>query len=323
MLRIHFGAADLSRVRIAAAPDVTWEIVLSLLKLQEPGYYTAFDSWRRAVAGSIGPWLHTLVPLVPRCDYFPDFLTPQEGTLGLDAAVDAILHTPARRLRGEIELLAHHRRLPAWAHDVAAGRPSRLQLIAQTVRRYHDAVLTPLWPRIDQALAQDRSRRVRALAGEGCDGLLGSFAPLMRWSPPTLEVRYSLDRDLHLAGRGLLLVPMFFCWDTPVSLVDPELQPVLVYPVERDLDFDSALVPDRTGALCALLGTTRAAVLRSLERPCTTTELAHRAGICLASASQHAAVLRDAGLITTSREGRGVRHARTTLGHQLVGSGAV
>jgi hypothetical protein len=91
-----------------------------------------------------------------------------------------------------------------------------------TLRRYHDAVLAPFWPCIDRSLSLDRSRRVHALARGGGVGLLDTFAPMMRWSPPT-------------------------------------------------------------------------------------------------SASQHATVLREAGLITT-REGRSVRHCRTVMGHQLANS---
>jgi DNA-binding transcriptional ArsR family regulator len=321
-LRIHFTADDLGRLRMATRPDVTWEVVLSLLKLQHRYPVAAFDGWRRRAIRANGPWLRALSPLVPLGGYFADFLTPPEGTQGLDAAVDAILHTPVRQLRHEVELLNEQRRLPSWSHDLAAGRPGRMRLIAQTLRRYHDAVLAPFWPCIDRSLSLDRSRRVHALTCGGGVGLLDTFAPMMRWSPPTLEVRYCVSRELHLDGRGLLLVPSFFCWDTPVSLLDPELQPVLVYPVERGpaLGATGQRPPAQPGALNALLGHTRAAVLLALAWPCTTTELAERAGVGLASASQHATVLREAGLITTTREGRSVRHCRTVMGHQLANS---
>ncbi|MCU7730852.1 helix-turn-helix domain-containing protein [Actinoplanes sp. KI2] len=62
----------------------------------------------------------------------------------------------------------------------------------------------------------------------------------------------------------------------------------------------------------------RAAVLRAIEAPCTTTELARRAGTSVTSASQHAAVLRKAGLITTVRRGGAVVHSLTNLGTALL-----
>jgi hypothetical protein len=56
--------------------------------------------------------------------------------------------------------------------------------------------------------------------------------------------------------------------------------------------------------LAVLLGPTRAVVLRALAAPRGTVELAGVVGVSLASASEHAKVLRDANLIETSREGR-------------------
>jgi DNA-binding transcriptional ArsR family regulator len=44
-------------------------------------------------------------------------------------------------------------------------------------------------------------------------------------------------------------------------------------------------------------------------------------GISLAAASQHASVLRDAGLITTHRQGSAVLHVLTPLGAELLRGG--
>jgi DNA-binding transcriptional ArsR family regulator len=77
----------------------------------------------------------------------------------------------------------------------------------------------------------------------------------------------------------------------------------------------------RGAALAALVGRNRAAVLRATAHGCTTTELADRVGISLASASQHASVLRDAGLITTRRQGSAVLHVLTPLGAELLQAG--
>ncbi|MFG2311523.1 winged helix-turn-helix domain-containing protein [Streptomyces sp. NPDC048566] len=47
--------------------------------------------------------------------------------------------------------------------------------------------------------------------------------------------------------------------------------------------------------------------------------LADRAGVSAATASEHAGVLRAAGLITTVRDGSRVVHALTPLGEALLG----
>jgi len=71
--------------------------------------------------------------------------------------------------------------------------------------------------------------------------------------------------------------------------------------------------------LAALLGPTRAAVLRVLRQPRGTVDLAAAVGISPASASEHAKVLREAYLIQTCREGRSVRHSLTPLGRTILG----
>ncbi|MDQ7904361.1 winged helix-turn-helix domain-containing protein [Phytohabitans sp. ZYX-F-186] len=145
----------------------------------------------------------------------------------------------------------------------------------------------------------------------------------MSWQSPVLLSPYPEDYDLHLGGRGLLLVPSFFCWRTPVTLINPELPPVLVYPVERDphwLGHHPGKTPacgDR--AVAALLGSTRAAVLDTVGRaPATTKEIAHRLRISAPSASEHATILRGAGLIATRRSGNTVLHSLTPTGAALL-----
>ncbi|MER5968430.1 winged helix-turn-helix domain-containing protein [Streptomyces sp. NPDC002055] len=70
----------------------------------------------------------------------------------------------------------------------------------------------------------------------------------------------------------------------------------------------------------ALLGRTRAVVLCVIaDHPaCTTTQLAQRARISPASASEHATTLRSAGLTTLTRERKAVLHTLTHLGLTLL-----
>ncbi|XMN04692.1 ArsR/SmtB family transcription factor [Streptomyces griseobrunneus] len=56
---------------------------------------------------------------------------------------------------------------------------------------------------------------------------------------------------------------------------------------------------------------------------CTTSELARRLNVTAAAASQHATVLRNSDLITTSRRGGSVLHHITPLGLALLRTGAL
>jgi DNA-binding transcriptional ArsR family regulator len=105
---------------------------------------------------------------------------------------------------------------------------------------------------------------------------------------------------------------------------DPTALPWLVLPPAEDRFAQASLWARRRprgAALAALVGRNRAAVLLAIATGCTTTELAGRVGISLAAASQHASVLRDAGLITTHRQGSAVLHVLTPLGTELLQAG--
>jgi DNA-binding transcriptional ArsR family regulator len=99
---------------------------------------------------------------------------------------------------------------------------------------------------------------------------------------------------------------------------------VLVYPVQHDAagaePAEQCADPER--GLADLLGRTRAAVLRTISAgACSTSELAARAGISLASASEHARVPHRTGLVTTRRAGNAVRHTISPIGtHILTGT---
>ncbi|MGW6359490.1 hypothetical protein ACWFR5_31045 [Streptomyces sp. NPDC055092] len=47
-----------------------------------------------------------LAPLMPPQGHFPDFLTPEAASGGLEFGIDAVLSTPRLRLRSEVTLLS-------------------------------------------------------------------------------------------------------------------------------------------------------------------------------------------------------------------------
>jgi DNA-binding transcriptional ArsR family regulator len=139
----------------------------------------------------------------------------------------------------------------------------------------------------------------------------------MRWRPPVLEVDYALNKELHLQGRGLRLVPSFFCQWPPVTLADPDLTPVLVYPIAPDLRTAHVATTSGNTSLEALVGTTRSAVLTALDLGLSGAQIARRLNISPAAASRHLTVLRDAGLITSHRHNTAIEHTLTPLGRAL------
>jgi DNA-binding transcriptional ArsR family regulator len=74
-------------------------------------------------------------------------------------------------------------------------------------------------------------------------------------------------------------------------------------------------------AVARLLGTGRASVLVETAVPGTTGGLARRVGLAPATVSEHLAVLRDAGLVVSTRRGHEVLHQQTPLAAALLRRG--
>ncbi|MEV4256597.1 transcriptional regulator [Spirillospora sp. NPDC049652] len=325
MLRIHFSSDDLPRTRLAAGPDAMWEVLLSLYRLRRPQGAAVFGRWRRQVGPHVPDSARMLTALVPASGYAVDFLTPVTASGTLEDGLEAVRGTSRARLRGDLaELAVRHpgRAAPSWFADLASGGTGTLGRMADAVSAYAEVCLAPEWERIDAEVRHDLALRRRAFAEGGLPQVLEGIHPSARWSFPVLELDYPADHDIVLDGRGLVLQPSVFCWGAPVTLLDPDLPPVLTYPV-ADVTRWTASSPQaraqREQAVTALLGRTRARVLETIALgACNTTQLARCAAIPVPTASQQARVLREAGLIATQRDGNQVRHTLTALGAALL-----
>ncbi|CAM5399390.1 ArsR family transcriptional regulator OS=Streptomyces alboniger OX=132473 GN=CP975_34895 PE=4 SV=1 [Streptomyces alboniger] len=322
MLRIHFTSEDIRRVRVAAGPVPAWEMLLSLHVLRGAVGHGAFEPWRSRALGSLDAFSRPLLPLAPPKGYCPDFLTPADTDV--ETAVEAVRSTPRTRLRKEVALLAGQRAVTGGLRALADGDVGALCRLGDAMRHYHEQVLAPVWDRLYAVVAAERAARAADLLDGGVDRLLSRLHPRVRWEAPVLSVEYPVRRELRLGGRGLLLVPSYFCWGRPIALHDTELEPVLVYPADRGPRSLVAPVGGSGGdAPARLLGATRAAVLEEIARTggVTGTDIARRLRISPASASEHATVLRHTGLIMSHRTANTVWHMPTPLGRAVLDHG--
>ncbi|MDP9794674.1 DNA-binding transcriptional ArsR family regulator [Catenuloplanes nepalensis] len=318
MLRIHFTAEDLARVRLAPAADPLWEMLLSAHTLGTGPAGGALGDWARWARPRLRADARLLFQLAPPRGYSADFLTPAGGSTRLEDGIETVLGTPRRRLRTDLAQLAGRPGSAEAVRLLAGGEASSLARLGSSLHGYFEATLAPIWRSVEDDVAADRAIRGRALLDGGVERLLRTIYPGARWESPVLLMPYPADRDLLLDGRGLLLVPSYFCQGLPISLLDPALPPVLVYPITH-----TAALPAGAGtrALDDLVGATRAGVLRCLATAGhgqSTTDLAQRLGASLPSVSEHMTVLRRAGLASTRREGRRSLHTITVLGRQML-----
>ena len=324
MVRVNFTADDLARTRFSAAPAPLVETGLALAELRRVGPKNPrrIRPWlceaRRAFPPTARPLLDLLGPRGP----WPTFT--ESTAADLDEALDFVRATPRSYLRSELADLWRHRpgRPPSWLRDLADGDAEALEVVVRALRDFHDAIVAPRWDSVVSSFHGDVARRMPVLAAGGHEALFDTLDDRLRWREDGLE-RQGNDGEYELGGTGLLLIPSAFWSGPPVFGIGDGLRlgHTLMYTARPNGQPAEPALTDQAGTdnLAALLGPTRAAVLRALAEPRGTAELAYEVGISPASASEHAKVLRDANLIETRRQGRSVRHSLTPLGRTIVG----
>lgn len=325
-VRIHFTAADLARTRVSTTLGPLAETMMAMLSLrcscQPPA---RLNGWRDRASRQLTAAMKPLAAMFPPGPIGVDFWTLTGYAPTIEQGIGKLLTIPRDHLLAEMEGIERSGRLPMSALAAAeAGSGAREQLADATLATYR-VLVEPYWTRIHMCLNAEQVYRAQILARGGVEQLLATLhATKSRWRPPVLELLGPEGGDIHLDGRGVVLIPSFLIGDYTIlstDLQDPSAQPRLLFPATGGLASDTRLwsaTPPDSGALAALVGRNRATVMSSIVGGCSTTDIARRAGISLAAASQHATVLRDAGLITTHRHGRAVLHTLTPLGTELL-----
>ncbi|MCY0941364.1 ArsR/SmtB family transcription factor [Streptomyces antarcticus] len=297
MQRIHFTASDLARTRLQSTLGPLAEGVLALGALSGPGQ-TEHARWRAEVRRRLGPPVGSGPP------------PPRTGP-----------RSAAHRPEDLLFLLER----PAPAGADAPSAPPHLDAARRALDMWRIGV-APYWERIRERMEAECGARGQIVLTGGVELLLLTLHPKVVWRGLVLEVHDGPDRDIHLDGRGLLLCPSVFLLGSGVRVLTSERETgmaalVFAVAVADTLTADGWGGAPEGGsqALAALVGQTRAAALRSLTAACTTGQLAARLGISSAGASQHAAILRKSGLITSRRVRSHVLHTVTPLGMALLG----
>jgi DNA-binding transcriptional ArsR family regulator len=315
MIRFVFDRDDVLRTRFAVSP--LFEATASIGAVADPSRASIHLPFvRLARAATRGLELPLLHALVPATGYVPDFISPPpESPLpDVEAEIERVARTPLAQVRRELAW-----RFPEGAPDQVRPLLERggRRRLADELAAYWQAAIAPVWDRIRGVLEDDIAHRARLLTFAGPLEVFGDLHPSVRWQDGGLEVDRPHDAVVALAGRGLQLVPSVFMWPDAGAMIDPPWQPSLLYPPRGvGLLWEPAEVDD--GALAAVVGTRRAAILRGLDREATTTVLARRLDAGAPGVSEHLGALRRAGLVRARRQGREVLYVRTAAGDALL-----
>ncbi|MFC6015405.1 DUF5937 family protein [Plantactinospora solaniradicis] len=327
MHRIEVTSADIAASRFAISP--LGEAMSALRLCAGQHHSAALAPWlARAREGYLRlrraePAVGALLSLLRRNGYNADFVQPPPAGVGLTFADElaAIRATPLDQARRELARnLAGHRTPPAYARRIFEA-PDVVDRIADAIEAAWTVLVEPDWPRLRAVLERDLVQRAGQLVTYGWGAALTDLDPRLRWVSDglhgTIEVRGQGDDQCALAGRGLLFVPSAF--GPLITYTEPPWPYAIVYPARGVADLLGPPPAGRTPeAVDRLIGPSRAAILRALAVPATTSQLVAQLGTGLGNVGGHLAVLRDAGLVSRTRLGRSVRYERTSLGEALV-----
>lgn len=319
------SAEDIARITVAADFGPLVELLFSATARQGPRGDLLFGPWWCQLAAEArrpGRTVAMFGGITPPID----LISVIGRSCSIEHALEELLRARPEILQAELDdSAARPGASPAWVHELPRSMGARRRLETD-LRDFYTAAVAPHWARIQSLVDNEAARYARLLATRGLQYFLNVLHPDLSWSSPVLVMRrrWKVVTDLDPQGRGVVIVPSVFSRQVRVyAPIDPCEGPItIVVPAMHSIAVAQHLwQPDhRTGSksLAALLGETRAAVLEAASSGCTTTELARHVRISLATASYHAAVLRDADLIQSERLGSAVLHTVTGLGASLL-----
>jgi len=316
MVEYELVGTDLGEVRFAISP--LNELVLSLRTLRDPGRFPLQLPWLRAIEPMrTGLDLELLRALTNESLWTPDFLTPRPYTpLGrIDDELAALTGTPAGVVRADLAEVH-----PDVFPPVLRGRPDRvLDRVLAALRDYWEACFEPYWARMRTVLEADVVHRGRVTAQAGLAAMFAGIDPQVRLDGTVLRVRLRSDLSYRTstAGRGLTLTPSLFSRRAAVP-ISPEEPPHIMYPARGLGTLWETETTTPPTALVGLIGRVRAQLLRLLETPTSSTELAVRLDVTPTAVNQHLRALRAAGLLISARHGRSVLYRRSDLGDRVL-----
>jgi DNA-binding transcriptional ArsR family regulator len=316
------GLSDLGRMRFAYSPLA--EVAESLYLLASRHIPSVHRPWYDSIKDRLSDVdLGLLRVVVPGTPAMPDALFG--GVTGPATTIESQL-TLIAELDGEaigemIDEVSLGRPLSPTALGLLAKGAAASRLIADELYRYWSIAVEPHWPSIRPVLDDDVAYRAAELTRAGVESMLCGLHPEVSIHGAVMRINKLHTADEDLSGAGLVLVPSVFSWPHIVFAPCGHGQSTLTYAArgigkvwgERNKSDDSA-----EAALGALIGRSRAAILLSLMLPHSTTELALMLGQSAPAVSQHLAVLKRSGLVTSWRKGKSVLYRCSDLATSVI-----
>lgn len=315
---------DLAAIRFGISPG--HELCHAIRALHRPDHHPLQWGWMRSTRGAIPRADFEVLALLIRDDgYFPDFLT-STPTWDLTPEDEAERLRDIDDERFEVDMTKVLVRTEGSARRAAVQRmldhPDRARaMIAEAWLSVWNTGIAPVWTQLERLLRADIAVRSRRIAESGIGGMIATLNDRVEWADGAVRVTMRIWSEIvDCRGSGLVLVPSVMGTSGCNVLTEPPAQPTLFYPAQG---VSAEWARDPTGvtdALGALLGPARARILLDAHEPRTTSQVARDSALAISTASHHLTVLRDAALLSSTRDGARMLHRRTPLGEALVGA---
>jgi len=313
MIRLNVDDETLLGVRVATSP--LWEALSSLALLAR---------YRTEVPYPYGTWSSTVrraLPVVFRRELLtwvaqlrtlrlPSFLVPVPASPspGIREELATLRATPEEIVRRDLHAL-YPTDVPGPLLRLADGADG-LARFADLLERYWDAAVAPYWRSTRNLLEEEILFRGRTLITEGPDAMLRGLGGRVQWERPHLTLPYQTDISSNLRGTHFYLVPVLFARGMRIFSQGPAGSAVS-YQARGAAILDRQLgdgpppraEPQQGDRLAILVGRGRAAVMRALVAPTTTTAVAGSVGLAPSTVSQHLTALSAAGMVRRRRAG--------------------
>lgn len=347
-MSVSIDIRGLTADRVTIAPSPLAELGMALHALSEPGHHPGLQGWATAVSARLDQSLADRLCEADFLwsTSFSDVFMPAAGIPGTTAAPGGTLAeeldlldklTDEQFVEAALEFTCAPEHLPGTAFLTDEGvRRHALELTAArgplqarfAARLFDDpagvrgwlrrlledceaAFFADTWNRVQHQLAADARHKTELLRRKGLTAALSAVSQALAVDEAAGELVVDKLGGGHtsVGDGGLLLIPTSLGWPHLMVLHRKDWQPALHYPAASPGPSAPASVEQLTLRLTALAHPVRMRLCRHLARGgYTTGELAEAHGMTAPEISRHLGVLKKAGLITTRRRGRYVRH---------------
>ncbi|MHA6765709.1 DUF5937 family protein [Streptacidiphilus sp. PAMC 29251] len=357
-MSVRIDVSGMAADRYLFAPSPLAELGSALHLLVEPAHHAQQTGWITAAGAQIDP---DLMDRVVTADYLwrtsrSDMLLPARPRQTLAEELDVLdalddetwvrsalmtsscgvvplrddLGSPltddtARHIARERAAARGGRQLD-FVDSILTDPPTARRWLRRLLEDCATGFFNAAWRRVAGRLAGDARHKRDLLVRHGLERTLAAVSPAVTLSASGghIVVDKLQDRAASSAGTGLTFMPSAFSHPHLLVVHAPGRQPVINYPVLATPSEPSVSVAAVQSRLHALDHPVRLRLLRSIARgPQTTAQLAEAWLLTAPEVSRHLAVLRNAGIVTSSRRGRYVGYeldlaANARLGTDLI-----